>query len=70
MKFFQGFTIFHACGLGLMLLGHFLPGGQPTKIGGSNLFGSGFELGFTISFPQLVGGFAFFYELFKARIKK
>ena len=38
MKFFTGFTVFHLIGIGLMVCGHWLPGGQPTKLGATNLW--------------------------------
>ena len=69
-KFFEGFTIFHFVGLGLMLGGHYLPGGQPAQIGGANVLGSGFNFGFTISFVQVVGAVSFSYELVKTKLKK
>lgn len=68
-QFFNGFTVFHACGLFLMFGGHYLPGGQPTEFGGKDIFGSGFNFGFTVSFVQVVGAVSFSYELIKAKIK-
>lgn len=69
-KFFTGFTVFHLIGIGLMVCGHWLPGGQPTRMGSENLFGSGFSFGFTISFVQVVGAGSYFYEVIKSKLKK
>ena len=69
-NFLRGFTIFHAIGVTLMVCGHWLPGGQPTKLGGTNLFGSGFDFGFTISFVQVVGAGSYFYEVINSKFKK
>lgn len=69
-KFFTGFTVFHAIGIALMVCGHYLPGGQPAKIGGANVFNSGFDFGFTISFVQVVGAGSYFYEVIKSKLKK
>lgn len=69
-KFFTGFTVFHLVGLALMVCGHYLPGGQPTRAGSDNFLGSGFAFGFTISFVQVVGAGSYFYELIKSKLKK
>lgn len=67
-RFMLGVTFFHVAGIALMIGGASY--GAQTKIGGTNLFGTGFDFGVTLSFAQIIGAMAFFYEMIKSRFKK
>lgn len=66
--FMRGFTVFHLIGITLMLGGGLV--GKQGTVGGKDIFGTGFELAFTITFTQVAGGAVFVYELVKAKLRK